>query len=65
MAVYGRAKIREYWVIDLQGSRLAVHQRPTGEDYQFIRSFTEGLIQPLLLDINGLCIEAEKKWSFR
>jgi Uma2 family endonuclease len=32
-AIYARADVPEYWVLDLDGRRLVVHRGPTGDSY--------------------------------
>lgn len=40
-ALYARAGIPEYWVLDVEGRRLIVHCDPTGGVYQSIIAFSE------------------------
>ena len=50
---YSRNNIEEYWVIDLNNSRLYVFRNPLGEDYQIESIFTEGILMPLAFpDVN-------------
>ncbi len=46
-SIYARAKIPEYWVLDLSSSRLLVFRNPEGDRYREMRSFTSGTVQPL------------------
>jgi len=40
-ALYARAGIAEYWVLDVNGRRLIVHQHPVEGAYQSIQAFAE------------------------
>lgn len=40
-ALYARAAIPEYWVIDIAGRRLIVHQHPVDGVYQSIQAYAE------------------------
>lgn len=40
-ALYARAGIPEYWVLDVNGRRLIVHQHPVEDRYQSIQAFAE------------------------
>ncbi len=40
-ALYARAEIVEYWVLDVANHRLIVHRRPQGGDYQDIKVYAE------------------------
>lgn len=37
LALYARAGVAEYWVIDLPRATLIVHKRPTGEEYADVK----------------------------
>ncbi len=39
--LYARAKIAEYWVVDLQGRRLIVHRDPAGDAFQLVIAYGE------------------------
>lgn len=41
LKLYARAGIEEYWIADVNNRRLIVHQRPSGEEYLDIRTFTD------------------------
>lgn len=40
--LYSRAKIAEYWVIDLQGRKVIVHREPAPEGYRSVTEWSEG-----------------------
>ena len=40
-ALYARAQIAEYWVLDVQGRRLLVHSEPAGSRFRRIIAFAE------------------------
>lgn len=40
-ALYARAGIPEYWVLDVNGRRLIVHQHPVEGAYRSIQAFAE------------------------
>ncbi len=40
-ALYARAGVREYWVLDLKGRRLVVHRQPRDGVYRSIQFFNE------------------------
>jgi Uma2 family endonuclease len=40
-ALYARAGIVEYWVLDLVGRRLIVHRNPQDGRYESVASYTE------------------------
>lgn len=40
--LYAHAGIRDYWVVDVTGRRIIVHQHPTAESYQSITAYAEG-----------------------
>lgn len=40
-ALYARAGVREYWVLDLNGRRLVVHRQPRDGGYRTIQFFNE------------------------
>ena len=40
-ALYARAGIPEYWVVDLNGRRLIVHRDPSGSVYKSVTAYTE------------------------
>ena len=44
---YARARISEYWVIDVESQLLKVFQNPQAEDYQLERAYTQGVVSPL------------------
>ncbi len=44
---YARARIPEYWIIDLQSQTLKVFQNPQDETYQIEREYRNGVISPL------------------
>jgi Uma2 family endonuclease len=52
--IYARAKIAEYWIVNLSDWRLEVYSRPTGPieapAYQADQSYTAGESLPLMLD---------------
>ncbi|MDJ0705925.1 MAG: Uma2 family endonuclease [Leptolyngbyaceae cyanobacterium MO_188.B28] len=54
MAIYARAGIQDYWVLDLPSSQLVVHRSPEDHLYNSVVNFTEGTIKPLLLDVDIL-----------
>jgi len=39
-ALYARAGIQEYWVLDVKGRRLFVHRQPAAEGYQEITAYS-------------------------
>ncbi len=41
-ALYARAGIREYWVVDLSGRQVFVHRTPAAEGYADIAAYAEG-----------------------
>lgn len=41
-ALYARAKICEYWVLDVTGRRLIVHRNPSSGSYESIAVFNDG-----------------------
>lgn len=41
-ALYARAAIPEYWVLDVKGRRLIVHRRPQSGIYQDVKVYAEG-----------------------
>jgi Uma2 family endonuclease len=45
--IYAAAGIQEYWVVDLQASRLIVFREPIAGEYQSRQTYTEGSITPL------------------
>jgi Uma2 family endonuclease len=45
--IYAAAGIQEYWVVDLQASRLIVFREPIDGEYQSRQSYTAGTIAPL------------------
>jgi Uma2 family endonuclease len=47
MKLYGDAGIQEYWVVDLNKSRVIVHRDPDEDGYGSIETYTEGGISPL------------------
>lgn len=40
--LYARARIEEYWVLDLQGRRLIVHREPSAVGYKWLRTYLAG-----------------------
>ena len=40
-ALYARAGIQDYWVLDINGRRIIVHREPVGEAYRSITAFGE------------------------
>jgi Uma2 family endonuclease len=44
---YARARIAEYWNIDLQNKIVRVFQNPQNDDYQTSQDYTQGIITPL------------------
>ena len=40
-ALYSRAGIKDYWVIDINGRKIIVHRQPTPKGYQEILAYTE------------------------
>ena len=45
--LYAQARIPEYWVVDLQQSRLVVFRNPDGTDYRQTKTITGGELIPL------------------
>lgn len=39
--LYARARILEYWVVDVQGSRIIVHREPDGRRYGAVTAYSE------------------------
>ncbi len=46
-ALYARAGVREYWVLDLKGRRLVVHRHPHDGAYHSVQFFSESEILSL------------------
>ena len=46
-ALYARASIQEYWVIDIPNSQLWVHRQPVGDRYQSVEQLRSGAIASL------------------
>ena len=47
-ALYARATIQEYWVVDIAGRRMVVHRQPTSQGYAEILAYGEDeLLSPL------------------
>jgi Uma2 family endonuclease len=60
-AIYARASIAEYWIIDLQNNQLLIFTNPQGEDYLQLKEITTGIINPLAfpkinVEVNKLLI---------
>jgi Uma2 family endonuclease len=53
LQVYARARIQQYWIVDVVGHRVAVHSGPTGPgnapSYQHCQEFVPGQDIPVLL----------------
>jgi Uma2 family endonuclease len=48
-ALYARAGIADYWVVDLPGRRIVVHRQPSGNGYGEITAYTaEERVAPLV-----------------
>ena len=45
--IYARAKINDYWVVDLKNTKLIVFREPLGEDYRIKNTLNKGEIVPL------------------
>ena len=50
-ALYARAAIPEYWVLDVDGLRLIVHLQPVDGVYQSIQAFSED--EPVQTPLTG------------
>ena len=48
-ALYSRAGIKDYWVIDINGRKIIVHREPTPKGYQEILEYAENEIVSMLL----------------
>lgn len=44
---YARDLIQDYWVVDIQNSKLWIHRTPVNGQYQSIQIFTSGSVAPL------------------
>jgi Uma2 family endonuclease len=58
-ALYARAGIRDYWVVDLDRRRIVVHRQPHPEGYKEILAYSEGESIPLLTPA-GVSIEVSQ-----
>ena len=38
MELYARFGVREYWIVDLNNSRIVVHRRPEQDGYQAVQT---------------------------
>ncbi|MDX2217095.1 MAG: Uma2 family endonuclease [Oculatellaceae cyanobacterium bins.114] len=45
--VYARARITEYWVVNLKENKLIVFRDPINDQYQFQQELTDGNVTPL------------------
>jgi Uma2 family endonuclease len=55
-ALYARAGIVEYWVLDVNGRRLIVHREPEGDGYLSITVYVEDeLVAPLVAPKAEFC----------
>ncbi|NER39331.1 MAG: Uma2 family endonuclease [Oscillatoria sp. SIO1A7] len=59
--IYARARIPEYWVVDVKGKRVLIFQGPQGEDYQFELAVGQGNIAPLAF--SDLALSVEGLWQ--
>jgi Uma2 family endonuclease len=58
LSLYARHGIREYWVIDVNGSRVFVHRDPRGETYQSCTAHSRAeVLSPLALAQFALSLE--------
>ena len=49
-ALYARAGIREYWIVDITGRQVLVHRQPAAEGYAEIAAYTaDESVAPLAL----------------
>ena len=55
--IYARDGIKEYWVIDVQGKQLWVHQNPSDDRYLTVKQVRTGSISPLAMADISLQIE--------
>jgi Uma2 family endonuclease len=46
-ALYARAGIQEYWILDLAGRRLIVHRQPEAGRYAGVVAYGESAVAPL------------------
>ena len=54
-ALYARAGIPEYWVLDLNGRRLIVHRDPRGSVYKSVSAYAENeIVVPLTAPDRGI-----------
>lgn len=56
--IYAAAGIAEYWVIDLNASRLTVFRQPQGEEYTVRQELSQGELSPRAFPKIAVSIEA-------
>ncbi|MGH2416646.1 MAG: Uma2 family endonuclease, partial [Microcystaceae cyanobacterium] len=54
---YARAKVQEYWAVDVQRRRLKVFRQPEGEDYRSEIEYSQGVIFPIAFPDVPVAIE--------
>ena len=59
--IYARARIPEYWVVDVKGKRVLIFRGPQGDNYQFELAVSEGNIAPLAFP--DLVLSVEQLWQ--
>ena len=61
--VYSRAKVPEYWVLDVKKRELVVHRSPSGEKYRTVKRLTElsavksTAVPGLVLDLTNIFVK--------
>ena len=58
LKIYTEANIQEYWVVDIQNSKLIVHRDPDGDQYNSVQEYQSGIIAPIAFP--NLAIEVLK-----
>ncbi len=57
-ALYARAEIREYWVVDVQGKRLIVHRNPQNGSYSSVKTYLANQeVSPLAAPEARFCMD--------
>ena len=58
---YARARIAEYWVVDVLGKQIRIFRQPQGENYQLELAVSQGNIAPLAFP--DLVVSVERLWE--
>lgn len=59
--IYARAKIGEYWVVDVNQNRIHIFREPQGEDYQVKSIVVRGTITPQAF--SNLRVSVDRFWD--